>query len=86
MCSAASLLLILVVIAESFTNDFACARSVSESWATATEPSKLPDARNASRARHALHVVFDAPYEATDCFERTAPAIVSARTYLSQLL
>jgi uncharacterized protein len=42
--------------------------------------------QDCTRARHALHVVFDAPFEATDCFERTTPAVVSARTFLSQLL
>ena len=38
------------------------------------------------RAPHAFHVVFDAPYVAADCFERTTPSVVSARTLLSQLL
>jgi predicted AAA+ superfamily ATPase len=39
-----------------------------------------------TRARHAFHVVLDGPFSDTDCFERTEPAVVSARTLLSQLL
>src|SRR5579859_1427784 len=35
-CSAASFVLIAVVMAESFTNSIGCVRSVSESWATTT--------------------------------------------------
>jgi uncharacterized protein len=39
-----------------------------------------------TRARHAFHVVLEAPFEVTDCFERTVPTVVPARTLLSQLL
>jgi len=39
-----------------------------------------------TRARHAFQVVLDGPFSATDCFERTEPVVVSARTLLSQLL
>src|ERR1700680_4769422 len=44
MCSAASLVLIFVVIAESFTNAVGCERSAAESWATTTTggPSNVP--------------------------------------------
>jgi hypothetical protein len=38
------------------------------------------------RARHAFHVVPDGPFVAVDCFQRTDPTVVSARTLLSQLL
>ncbi len=38
-----------------------------------------------TRAAHAFHVVLDAEYVSTDCFERSAPAVVPARTLLSQL-
>lgn len=37
-------------------------------------------------ARHALQVVVDLPYEAVDCFSARRPAVVPARTFLSQLL
>jgi predicted AAA+ superfamily ATPase len=39
-----------------------------------------------TRAQHAFQVVLDGPFSATDCFERTEPVVVSARTLLSQLL
>src|SRR5215831_9467787 len=48
MCSAASLLLILVVMAESFTNALGCERSVSESWACTAAPTSMPAAVNAA--------------------------------------
>jgi hypothetical protein len=37
-------------------------------------------------ARHAFQVVMELPYVDADCFERTAPAVVPARTFLSQLV
>jgi predicted AAA+ superfamily ATPase len=42
--------------------------------------------QDCTRARHAFHVVLDGAFAATDCFERTEPVRVSARTLLSQLL
>jgi predicted AAA+ superfamily ATPase len=42
--------------------------------------------QDCTRARHAFQVVLDGPFSVTDCFERTEPAMVSARTLLSQLL
>src|ERR1700682_2778110 len=49
MCSAASLVLIFVVIAESFTKAFGCERSVSESCATTSTgaPSNVPNSTQA---------------------------------------
>jgi len=37
-------------------------------------------------AAHAFQVVLDLPYVDVDCFSRTAPTVVPARTFLSQLL
>lgn len=42
--------------------------------------------QRATRARHAFQVVMDLPYVHADCFERTDPAVVPARTFLSQLV
>ena len=42
--------------------------------------------QKATGARHAFQVVCDAPYVDVDCFSRTDPVIVPARTFLSQLL
>jgi predicted AAA+ superfamily ATPase len=39
-----------------------------------------------TRARHAFQVVLDRPFLNADCFERTDPTVVPARTFLSQLL
>ena len=39
-----------------------------------------------THARHAFQVVLDRPFAAVDCFSRTDPVLVSARTFLSQLL
>ena len=39
-----------------------------------------------TEARHAFQVVLDRPFERADCFERTDPVVVPARTLLSQLL
>jgi predicted AAA+ superfamily ATPase len=37
-------------------------------------------------AKHAFQVALEKPFEKADCFERTDPVIVPARTFLSQLL
>ena len=37
-------------------------------------------------ARHAFQVVFDEPFVEADCFARTDPVIVPARTLFSQLV
>jgi predicted AAA+ superfamily ATPase len=37
-------------------------------------------------APHAFQVVVDQPYVAADCFERSLPVVVPARTFLSQLI
>lgn len=37
-------------------------------------------------AKHAFQVVIDAPYQDIDCFSYTRPAIVPAKTFLSQLI
>lgn len=37
-------------------------------------------------ARHAFQVVFDLPFEQVNVFEYTEPVVVSARTFLSQLM
>jgi hypothetical protein len=37
-------------------------------------------------APHAFQVVLDLPFEKADCFERTEPTVVPARTLLAQLL
>jgi predicted AAA+ superfamily ATPase len=42
--------------------------------------------QDCTRAPHAFQVVMDGPFSPADCFERTGPAAVSARTLLSQLL
>jgi len=51
---------------------------------------KLSDAlgyfQEQTRARHAFQVVLERRFENADCFERTDPVIVPARTFLSQLL
>jgi uncharacterized protein len=39
-----------------------------------------------TRARHAFQVVLDGPFSGADCFQQSEPAVVSARTLLSQLL
>jgi len=39
-----------------------------------------------TRARHAFQVVLDRPFENADCFQRTGPVVVPARTFLSQLV
>jgi uncharacterized protein len=39
-----------------------------------------------TRARHAFQVVLEKPFIKADCFERTDPVVVPARTFLSQLM
>jgi uncharacterized protein len=39
-----------------------------------------------TQAGHALQVVLDRPFAPVDCFTRTDPVIVPARTFLRQLL
>lgn len=39
-----------------------------------------------TKARHAFQVVMDLPVQRADCFERTDPIVVPARTFLAQLL
>jgi hypothetical protein len=39
-----------------------------------------------TRAPHAFHVVLNGQFSPADCFERTEPVVVPARTLLSQLL
>lgn len=40
----------------------------------------------ATGAKHAFQVVLDREYDGKDCFRETEPAVVSARTFLSQLV
>jgi len=42
--------------------------------------------QDATRAAHAFQVVMEMPYVEADCFKRTDPAVVPAKTFLSQLL
>lgn len=42
--------------------------------------------QRATCAKHAFQVVLDADYEDADCFEKTTPAVVPAKTFLSQLV
>ena len=51
---------------------------------TALSPA-LPEFGRATGAPHVLQVVFDLPYEEIDCFALGRPAVVPARTFLSQL-
>lgn len=52
--------------------------------------SKLSDAlahfQGQTAASHAFQVVLEKPFVSADCFERTDPVVVPARTFLSQLL
>ena len=41
--------------------------------------------QRATGAQHAFQVVLDAEYDGEDCFLKTAPSVVPARTFLSQL-
>lgn len=55
-----------------------------------TSDTRLSDSlsyfQNATKAKHAFQAVFDLPYVQADCFGRMDPAVVPARTLLSQLL
>lgn len=55
-----------------------------------TSERKLSDAlgyfQAQTKARHAFQAVMDLPFRRADCFERTEPTVVPARTLLSQLL
>ena len=42
--------------------------------------------QKATGSRHAFQVVFNLPFEDVDCFAYTAPTIVPAKTFLSQLV
>jgi uncharacterized protein len=42
--------------------------------------------QNQIQAEHVFQVAFDLPYEDVDCFSAKKPAIVSAKTFLSQLV
>ena len=42
--------------------------------------------QKATDAQHAFQVVLDAEYDGEDCFQKTTPSIVPARTFLSQLV
>ena len=42
--------------------------------------------QQATKAKHAFQVVIDLPYVQADCFTRTTPAVVPAKTLLAQLL
>jgi uncharacterized protein len=41
--------------------------------------------QQALKVPHAFQLAFDLPFDATDCFSRTEPTVVSARAFLSQL-
>src|SRR3569833_1062558 len=49
-------------------------------------PPVLAYFQRVTRARHAFHLVMNASFSGVDCFAQTEPAVVSARTLLSQLL
>ena len=42
--------------------------------------------QKATSSQHAFQVVLDAEYDGEDCFQKTAPSIVPAKTFLSQLV
>ena len=42
--------------------------------------------QKATGAKHAFQVVVDMPYINKNCFEETSPAIIPAKTFLSQLI
>lgn len=42
--------------------------------------------QRATGAKHAFQVVLDADYEDADCFKKSTPAVVPAKTFLSQLV
>jgi uncharacterized protein len=55
-----------------------------------TSDTRLSDSlahfKQETKAKHAFQAVIDLPFVAVDCFSRTDPAVVPARTLLSQLL
>jgi predicted AAA+ superfamily ATPase len=55
-----------------------------------TRDTALPDSlryfQRATRAAHAFQVVMELPHVDSDCFTRSDPTVVPARTILSQLL
>lgn len=55
-----------------------------------TSDTKLSDAlshfQRETKAKHAFQAVFELPYIQADCFSRSDPSVVPARTLLSQLL
>ena len=42
--------------------------------------------QRATGARHAFQIVFDEPFVDADCFARTDPVVVPAKTLFSQLV
>ena len=42
--------------------------------------------QKATGAQHAFQIVLDAEYDGEDCFRKTVPSVVPARTFLSQLV
>ena len=46
----------------------------------------LPLFQKATGAKHAFQVVLNADYDGQDCFKKTTPSIVPAKTFLSQLV
>ena len=48
--------------------------------------SSLAFFQKSTGAKHAFQVVLDAAYENEDCFKKTNPNVVSAKTFLSQLV
>jgi hypothetical protein len=55
-----------------------------------TSDTRLSDSlvyfKQATKAKHAFQAVIEMPFVADDCFSRTDPVVVPARTLLSQLL
>ena len=46
----------------------------------------LPLFQKVTGAKHAFQVVLNADYDGQDCFKKTTPSIVPAKTFLSQLV
>jgi hypothetical protein len=55
-----------------------------------TSDTRLSDSlahfKKGTEAKHAFQAVFELPFVPVDCFSRTDPVVVPARTLLSQLL
>jgi hypothetical protein len=55
-----------------------------------TSDTRLSDSlahfKHETKAKHAFQAVIEIPFVAVDCFSRTDPVVVPARTLLSQLL